>query len=84
MSQLDDDDLYRDKNRKPGTRKALVSEGFAKPSDAARYLGIGRRWLYELIRANAITHIRHGRRISISWAALHEYAASQLKIGRIA
>jgi excisionase family DNA binding protein len=65
-------------------RKQLVEQGFAKPTEAARFLGIGRTWLYELIRADAISHIRHGRRISISWAALHEYAAQRIKLGKIA
>ena len=40
--------------------------------------------MYDLLKAGAISHIRHGRRISISWAALHKYAEQQLKLGRIA
>lgn len=68
----------------PRAVRELVEDGFAKPGEAARYLGIGRSWFYELIRANAISHVRHGRRISVSWRALKQYAASQMKLGRIA
>lgn len=64
--------------------RKLVADGFAKPREAAAFLGIGKDWIYELIRVGAITHMRHGRRISIPWAAIHEYAASRVKRGSLA
>jgi len=65
-------------------RKELVADGFVNPLEAARYLGIGKSWFYALLKAGAITHIRHGRRISVSKVALRQYAEQQLKLGRIA
>jgi len=64
--------------------RSLVAGGFAKPKEAAAFLGLGKNWIYELIRVGALTHVRHGRRISIPWSAVHEYAATQLRHGRIA
>ena len=64
--------------------RELADDGFASPREAARFLAIGKDWMYELLRAGAISHVRHGRRISVSWRALKQYAASQIKLGRIA
>jgi len=61
----------------------LVVDGFAKPREAACFLDIGRDWLYGLVKAGALTHIRHGRRISIPWVVLREYAVLRLKRGRV-
>lgn len=65
-------------------KRHFDSEGFARPRDVAAYLGVGKMWVYELIRTGALTHIRHGKRISIPWKAVYEYAALRIKPGRIA
>jgi excisionase family DNA binding protein len=53
----------------------------AKPTmsmtDAARYLGVGRSSLYELVRTRQIRSIRVGRRILIPTHALDAYIADQ-------
>jgi excisionase family DNA binding protein len=64
--------------------RKLVAEGFAKPLEAATFLGIGKTWLYDLIRVGAISHVRFGRRICIPWASVHEYAAVRVRHGSIA
>jgi excisionase family DNA binding protein len=71
---------------KPAPREArrLVESGFAKPREAAKFLRIGNKWMYDLLRVGAISHLRHGRSIVIPWASIHEYAAQRLKLGRIA
>jgi excisionase family DNA binding protein len=45
-------------------------------NEAARYLGIGRSKLYELVRTKEIPSIRIGRRILIPTRALEEYLRS--------
>ena len=42
-------------------------------NDAARYLGVGRSKLYELVRTREIRSIRVGRRILIPTLALNAY-----------
>jgi excisionase family DNA binding protein len=64
--------------------RKVVADGFAKPTEAARFLGVGKDWIYELIRKGDLSHVRHGRRISIPWSAVHEYAAQRLRHGSIA
>ena len=61
-----------------------VADGFAKPKEAAAFLGVGIDWLYELVRTGSLSHMRHGRKISIPWSALREYAARKLQLGKIA
>jgi excisionase family DNA binding protein len=68
----------------PSESRKLVQNGFATPREAALFLRISLDYLYDLIRVGAISHLRHGRRISIPWDALREYAAHRLKPGKIA
>ena len=68
----------------PNSARQVVAAGFAKPTEAAAFLGIGKTWIYDLIKAGSITHVRHGRRIVIPWSAVHEYAAQKLRYGKIA
>lgn len=69
--------------RPSAASRQMVAEGFAKPREAAAYLGVSLKWIYHLVRANGISHIRLGKRIVIPWGALHEYAATCLKRGSI-
>lgn len=45
-------------------------------NEAARYLGIGRSKLYELVRTKEMPSIRIGRRILIPTRAIEEYLRS--------
>lgn len=67
----------------PGST-AIVKDGFCKPREAAKYLHVSPRWLYELVRIGALSHVRHGRSITIPWAAVYAYAASRLNRGYVA
>lgn len=64
----------------PSARR-VIEDGFAKPTEAARFLGVGKTWVYELIRNGTLSHIRQGRRVSIPWIALREYAEALLQYG---
>lgn len=68
----------------PRAVRKLVENGFAKPREAAQYLGIGKKLTYGLIHDGTLSHVRHGRRISIPWESLREYAAQRLKPGSVA
>lgn len=46
-------------------------------SDAARYLGVGKYSLYELVRTRQIRSIRVGRRILIPTHVLSAYVAGE-------
>jgi len=45
-------------------------------AEAARALGVGRNTVYELIRTGQLPHIKLGRRLLISRAALRELAGA--------
>lgn len=57
---------------------------YANPTEAARFLGIGKTWVYDLIKHNAITHYRYGRSIRIPWDAIHAFQEQRRVRGRIA
>lgn len=48
-----------------------------RPRDAARALGIGQRKLWELTDAGAIPHLRFGRAVAYSVAALEKWLADE-------
>ncbi len=49
-------------------------------NEAARYLGIGRSKLYELVRTKKIPSVRIGRRIVIPIRAVELYIRSQCQV----
>lgn len=71
--------------RKPSAaRVRVVTGGLATPKEACTYLRVGRNWLYGLMRSGALSYVRYGKRYAIPWSALHEYAATKLRPGKIA
>lgn len=66
-------------------RKAeLAQDGSMKATDAAAFIGISPRRLYELREAGVITYSVIGGKIVFPRKALVEYLAAQMKIGSVA
>lgn len=66
------------------TARAFDEYGFAKPREAAEFLAVSKVWIYDLCRAGILAHIRHGKRYSISWQSVYEYAAARTVRGKSA
>jgi excisionase family DNA binding protein len=66
------------------TQRRLISDGYAKVKEAAKFLGCSETRVYELIYAGVLSNARHGNRRVIPWAALHKYAAERLNVGSVA
>jgi len=64
--------------------QVLVADGFEPVKNAAKFLGISRSRVYELIAGGVLTHARLGGRLVVSRSALREYAAGLLEIGPVA
>lgn len=62
----------------------LVADGFLPAKEAAKFLGISRSSLYELLKAQVITHAKIRGRKAVPIAALREYAKSRLQLGSVA
>lgn len=75
----------RNDNRPPSAyKRRLVEAGFATPTEVARHLGISRWWVYQLINGGVLSSIQHGRRFSVPWNSVHQYAATRVKQGKVA
>jgi excisionase family DNA binding protein len=66
--------MIREPDRVPTTAHAKPTMSM---NDAARYLGVGRSSLYELVRSRQIRSVRVGRRILIPSNALDAYIADE-------
>jgi prophage regulatory protein len=55
---------------------------FAKPSEAAEALGLGRSKTYQLIASGTLPSVRIGKSIRVPVEALRRWAESQAKAGQ--
>lgn len=53
-------------------RLAAATEGFAKVSQAAEFLNVGRDFIYDLVSTSKLEHVRINDTIRIPWSALHD------------
>ena len=50
-----------------------------KPTDAAKYMGVGRQWFYDQVASGAIFSIRLNRKILVPVRALDEWLTRQME-----
>lgn len=53
-----------------------------KPEDAAKYLGVGRQWMYRKLAEGEIVSIREARKILVPVKALNEWIERRMEEGR--
>jgi excisionase family DNA binding protein len=53
---------------------AVVDDGFATVPEAARFLGLSRAKIYQIMDGGQLTYAKFGRSRRIPRRALHEYA----------
>jgi excisionase family DNA binding protein len=63
--------------RRAVKRREFDERGFAKAREVAAYLAISKVWVYDLCHAGVLAYVRHGKRISISWKSVYDYAAER-------
>lgn len=66
------------------TRSALISDGYASVAQAAEFLAISPRQVYNLIHAQVLSHAQHGGKYVLPWRALKHYASERLTVGTVA
>lgn len=53
-----------------------------KPEDAAKYLGVGRQWMYSKLASGEIVSIREARKILVPVKALNEWVDKRMQEAR--
>ena len=63
-------------------KEAMVAEGLERCVEAARFLGISRTKIYQLMRDGLLPYVQLGKSRRIPIAAVRAYAATNLKNAR--
>jgi excisionase family DNA binding protein len=62
-------------NETVGPGRQILQDGFATVAEAAKYLGLGRAKVYQLMEQENLAYAKFGKSRRIPWRGLIEYSA---------